>query len=251
MARRIAHLSDLHFGAHDPVVVASFTQEMAEWQPDLLAVSGDLTQGARHGEFIAAMEFLRGLRIPFLAVPGNHDLSPYNLLERFTDPYRRWRFHVGPETEPVFTDAEVALVGMNTARRAGFHLNWAHGRVSRSRLAAAEAHLAALPPGPFRIIVAHHPFQAPLLKPGARLVGNAEPALAAFARLKVGLVLTGHLHLGDVRPVRDGALVLAQAGSATSTRLRGTPNAYNRIEVVDGQAKVTPRVWYGDGWRDL
>ena len=140
---------------------------------------------------------------------------------------------------------------MNTARRAGFYLNWAHGRVSRSRLAAAEAHLAGLPAGPFRIIVAHHPFQAPLLKPGAKLVGNAEPALAAFARLKVGLVLTGHLHLGDVRPVRDGGLVLAQAGSATSTRLRGTPNAYNRILVEDGRAKVTPRVWHGDGWRDL
>lgn len=251
MTRRIAHLSDLHFGAEDPAVVASFAAELAEWAPDLVAVSGDLTQGARNWEFAAAMDFLRGLPAPCLIVPGNHDLPPYDLVERFTDPYRRWRRHVGPETEPVFADAEIGLVGMNTARRAGLYLNWARGRVSSPRLAGAEARLDALPAALFRIVVAHHPFQAPLLKPGARLVGNAEPALAAFARHRVRLVLTGHLHLGDVRPVRDGGLVLVQAGSATSVRLRGTPNAYNRITVADGLARVQPRIWQGEGWQDL
>ncbi len=251
MTRRVAHLSDLHFGAEDPKVVASFAQELADWAPDLIAVSGDLTQGARHEEFLAAMRFLERLPAPRLIVPGNHDMSPYNLVERFTDPYRRWRRHVHAATEPVFEDAEIAVVGMNTARRAGLYLNWARGRVSGTRLAAAEGRLAALPPGLFRIVVAHHPFLAPELKPGARLVGNAEPALAAFARHDVRLVLTGHLHLGDVRPVREGGLVVAQAGSATSVRLRGTPNAYNRILVEDGRARVTPRVWHGAGWEDL
>jgi 3',5'-cyclic AMP phosphodiesterase CpdA len=233
MSRRVAHLSDLHFGAEDPAVVAGLAQEIADWAPDLVAVSGDLTQGARHEEFIAAMEFLRALPAPLLVVPGNHDMSPYNLVERFSDPYRRWRRHVQEATEPVFEDAEIAVVGMNTARRGGLYLNWARGRVSGSRLAQAEGRLAALPPGLFRIVVAHHPFLAPQLNPGARLV------------------LTGHLHLGDVRPVREGGLVVAQSGSATSVRLRGTPNAYNRILVEDGRARVIPRVWQGEGWQDL
>ncbi|MGG5888598.1 metallophosphoesterase family protein [Falsiroseomonas sp. HC035] len=251
MTRRIAHLSDLHFGAEDPAVVAALAQEVAEWAPDLIAVSGDLTQGARHDEFIAAMDFLRALPAPLLVVPGNHDMSPYNLVERFSDPYRRWRRHVQEATEPVFEDAEIAVVGMNTARRGGLYLNWARGRVSGSRLAIAEGRLAALPPGLFRIVVAHHPFLAPQLNPGARLVGNSEPALAAFARHDVRLVLTGHLHLGDVRPVREGGLVVAQSGSATSVRLRGTPNAYNRILVEDGRARIIPRIWHGAGWEDL
>lgn len=251
LARCIAHLSDLHFGSEDPAVVAALAADLSQNPPDLVAVSGDLTQGARHREFAAAMTFLRTIPAPLLAVPGNHDMTPYDVIERFSDPYGRWRRHVGPETEPTWQDPELAVVGLNTARRGGFYLNWARGRVSRSRLARLEARLAALPEGVFRVVVAHHPFVAPALSPRARLVGNAAPALAAFMRHGVGLVLTGHLHLGDVRPVDAvGGLLLVQAATATSTRLRGTPNAYNRITIQDGRATVATRVWDGAAWRD-
>lgn len=250
----IAHLSDLHFGAEDPAVVAALAEDVAAAKPDLVAVSGDLTQAARHREFVAAAAFLRSLPAPVLAVPGNHDLTPYRLLERFSDPWARWRRHVAAETEPVWTDAEVAVIGLNTARRGGFYLNWARGRVDAARLARLEARLAALPPGLFRIVVAHHPFAAPLLRPAARLVGGAMPALAAFARHEVGLVLTGHLHLPDIAPARDlppGArLLLVQGSSATSHRLRGAPNAWHRIEVRGGTAEVAHRVWDGSAWRE-
>ena len=250
MTRCIAHLSDLHFGAEDPAVVAALAADLHRSPPDLLVVSGDLTQRARHREFAAAMTFLRQVKAPLLAVPGNHDMTAYDLLERFVDPYRRWRHHVGPETEPVFADAEIAVIGLNTARRGGFYLNWARGGVSRGRLSRLEQRLEALPEGLFRVVVAHHPFVAPALAPGARPVGNARPALAAFARLGVGLVLTGHLHLGDVRPHTAGGPLLVQAATATSWRLRGTPNAYNRILVQDGQATVTTRIWAGAAWQD-
>ncbi len=251
MTRCLAHLSDLHFGAEDPAVVAALAADIALTPPDLVIVSGDLTQGARHREFAAAMAFLRALPAPVFAVPGNHDISPYNLMERFTDPWRRWRRHVAAETEPVFRDAEIAVVGLNTARRGGLYLNWARGRVGRRRLARMEEKLAALPAEPFRVVVAHHPFVAPALAPLARVVGGAEPALAAFARNRVGLVLTGHLHLPDVRPPeRSGGTLLVQAATATSHRLRGTPNAYHRVVVTGGEARVTTRVWDGAAWRD-
>ena len=44
---RIAHLSDLHFGAEIPDVVAALVEDVARAKPDLVAISGDLTQRAR------------------------------------------------------------------------------------------------------------------------------------------------------------------------------------------------------------
>jgi 3',5'-cyclic AMP phosphodiesterase CpdA len=250
----IAHLSDLHFGAEDPAVVATLAADVAATRPDLVAVSGDLTQRARHEEFDAAVRFLQALPAPVLAVPGNHDVTPTDLLERFADPWRRWRRHVARETEPQWLDAEVAVVGLNTARRGGFYLNWARGRVGRARLERLEQRLAALPACRFRIVVAHHPFMAPALNPLARLVGGAAPALAAFARHGVRMVLTGHLHLPDIAPARDlpgGArLLLVQAATATSHRLRGAPNAWHRITIRGGEAEIVARIWDGAAWQD-
>ncbi len=255
MARCLTHLSDLHFGTEDPAVVAALAADIALLKPDLVIISGDLTQGARHREFTAATTFMRALPAPVFAVPGNHDITPYDLVERFTDPYRRWRRHVGPETEPLWQDAEMAVVGLNTARRGHLHLRWERGRVGRGRLARAEARLAALPPGLTRIVVAHHPFVPPALAPSAAVVGGAREALAVFARHEVGLVLTGHLHLPDVQGgtagTPHGQMLLVQAATATSRRLRGTPNAYNRILIEPGALpRVTTRVWDGSAWRD-
>jgi 3',5'-cyclic AMP phosphodiesterase CpdA len=246
---RIAHLTDLHFGAEDLAVVAALIEDVSRAAPDLVAVSGDLTQRARHAEFHAAVQFLRALGAPVLAVPGNHDVTPFDLFERLTDPWSRWRRHVAAETEPVWTDGEVAVLGLNTARRGGLYLNWARGGIDRRRLGRLEARLAALPAGLFRIVVAHHPFAAPALKPAARLVGGAMPALQAFARHDVRLVLSGHLHLPDIAPVPGARLTLVQGATATSYRLRGAPNAWNLIEVADGSARVATRVWDGGAWR--
>ncbi|WP_372618492.1 metallophosphoesterase family protein [Falsiroseomonas sp.] len=250
----IAHLSDLHFGAEIPEVVAALAEDVAAAKPNLVAVSGDLTQRARLREYRAAIEFLRGLPAPVLAVPGNHDVPFFDPVMRFADPWRRWRRLVAPETEPVWTDAEVAVVGLNTARRGGFDLEWEQGRVGRTRLARLEAKLAALPKGLFRIVVAHHPFTAPAASPAASLVGGAVRALQAFVRHDVQMVLSGHLHLPDIAPARDlppGArLLLVQGSSATSHRLRGAPNAWHLITVAGGVPQLAARVWDGRAWTD-
>jgi 3',5'-cyclic AMP phosphodiesterase CpdA len=250
----IAHLSDLHFGAEIPAVVEALAADVAAARPDLVVVSGDLTQRARSREYRAAAAFFRSLPAPVFAVPGNHDVPAYDLIGRFTDPWRRWRRLIAAEHEPVWTDAEVAIVGLNTARRGGFDLEWEQGRVGRRRLARLEAKLAVLPPEPFRIVVAHHPFAAPAASPGAPLVGGVVAAMRAFVRHRVQMVLSGHLHLPDIAHARDlpegTSLLLVQGSSATSHRLRGAPNAWNRITIAGGVPQVAPRIWDGAAWRD-
>ena len=247
---RIAHLTDLHFGAEDPPVVAALLAELNADPPDLVAISGDLTQGARRQEFAAARAFIAAIAAPVLAVPGNHDITPYDLLQRFLDPYARWRHAIGAETEPVWRDPEVAVFGLNTARRIGLHWDWSHGRVTRPRLRRLVARLAATPAGLARVVVAHHPLLPPEAAPATRVVGGAPEALAAFAKHGVVLVLAGHLHRGYARlATAAGGPLILQGATATSVRLRGEPNAYNRITLhAAGTPTVEVRTWNGKAW---
>src|SRR5579883_1462021 len=198
-ATRIAHLTDLHFGAEDPSVVAALLDELKAEPPDLVAISGDLTQGARLSEFRAARAFIDKLPAPSLAVPGNHDISPYNLLERFTDPYARWRRAISPDTSPTWSNGRVAVLGLNSARRMGLHWDWSRGRVTRLRLARLLARLDSLPADLVKVVVMHHPLVAPEAAPATPVVFGAAGALRALALRNVRLVLAGHLHRGFAR----------------------------------------------------
>lgn len=264
--RRIAHISDLHFGRTDPTVVEGLVAELNATAPDLVIVSGDLTQDAHTREFVAARQFLDRLRSPWFAVPGNHDISPYHLIQRFFDPFRRFRRFISPTTEPLWQDDEIGVVGINSVRSMLLELNWSHGSLSRPQMERAEARLAVMPKHLFRIVVSHHPFLPPSEEPTVRTVGRAAEALDRFEKADVKLTLSGHLHLGYARflePVMtDGhisdvtardperaatrSLLVVQAASATSTRLRGEPNAYNMIHVDNGLASIEPRIWTGE-----
>ena len=247
---RIVHLTDLHFGAEDPLVVAALTAEIRADAPDLVAVSGDLTQHADPAEFQAARTFLDGLGTPWLAVPGNHDMTTH-LWERLVNPYARWRAALGLQTEPMWQNGQVAVMGLNSARWFVLHWDWSQGRVSARRLARLTARLRALPPGLTKIVVTHHPLLPPEGEPRTQVAGGAAAATAAFAAHGVSLVLAGHLHRGYARLASPGGRppLFLQGATATSVRLRGEANAYHRITVAgDGQIAVDVRVWTGRAW---
>jgi 3',5'-cyclic AMP phosphodiesterase CpdA len=251
IATRIAHITDLHFGAEDPAVVAALTEELNADPPDLVAISGDLTQGAHISEFRAARAFLNGLQAPSLAVPGNHDISPYNLPERFLDPYARWRRTISSETSPTWRNENVAVIGLNSARRLGLHWDWSRGRVTHMRLAQLLARLDALPAELVKVVVMHHPLLPPELAPRTPVAGGAVAALRALEARKVRLVLAGHLHRGFTRLASPSGAqpLIVQGATATSVRLRGEPNAYNQITIrPDGDVDLQVRIWDGHMW---
>src|SRR5687767_83793 len=122
----IAHLSDLHFGRHDPVLADVLVTQLGKTRPDLIVISGDLTQRARRSQFAAARDFLRRLPGPVLIVPGNHDVPLYDVMRRFLQPLGRYRRYICADLEPFFCDSQIAVLGINTARSATF----SNGRIS-------------------------------------------------------------------------------------------------------------------------
>ncbi|MCA1810953.1 MAG: metallophosphoesterase [Halobacteriales archaeon] len=243
---RIAHLSDLHFGRADPRVVAGLLADLRALRPDLVAVSGDLTQRARRSEFVAARAFLDQLPAPWLAVPGNHDIPLHNVARRLGWPLHRFRAAIAPEPLPKHADGQVAALGLNTA----WHLVWKGGRVTPLQVAAVR-HWSAQQGGRLRIVVAHHPFSPPAGGRGHSLVRGWQPALLAMEEAGVDIVLTGHHHIAGRSESRAHAVdgphrvVLVGAGTATSVRVRGEPNSYNLLHAAPGRLRVERRDWDG------
>src|SRR5215216_6264140 len=114
--RRIVHLSDLHFGRVNPDLLGPLTRTVRELEPDLIAVSGDLTQRARSHQFQEARSFLDTLPKPQIVVPGNHDIPLHNVFARFVEPLTKYKRYITEDMQPTYEDEEVVIVGVNTAR---------------------------------------------------------------------------------------------------------------------------------------
>src|SRR6266478_4554390 len=114
MMRSIVHLSDIHFGRVDAAVVGPLIEAINQIAPDVVAVSGDLTQRARSHQFKEARAFLDSLPRPQIVVPGNHDIPLHNVFLRFAQPFRKYRRYITDEMRPFYADDEIAILGVNT-----------------------------------------------------------------------------------------------------------------------------------------
>lgn len=270
--RRLLHLSDIHFGPphYEPAAVG-VEALVRERRPDLIVVSGDLTQRARARQFRQARRFLEGLGLPFLAVPGNHDVPMYRFWERLVDRYGAYRRHFSADLEPAVVDDEMEVVGFNTAfnltidngRFTGRQLAGIRERFSSGRSGAAQrtpgmpagSAVPPVPGSPVRIAVAHHPLAALPELMGWRTARRSAEALAAFAAAGVDLVLSGHVHVAAIGRAPDcqRRMWLVHSGTSTSRRGRGAEqgrNSCNWITLEAGPegrtARVEQLVWSED-----
>lgn len=224
----ILQVSDTHFGTERALVVQALVQLARRMRPELVVLSGDITQRARARQFQAARAFMDQLGSPRLVVPGNHDIPLFNLWGRLMRPYAGHRAAFGDELEPRFVSAGLMVLAVNTTR-AYRHKN---GEVSPAQMARVAGQLAQAGPAQLRVVVVHQPIdvQRPQDVPD-RLIGHAA-AQEAWAAAGADLVMGGHIHLPFVMPLPGLARPLwaVQAGTAVSHRVRpGAPNSVNLV----------------------
>ena len=242
--RIIVHLSDLHFGRVNPLLIDPLIRIVKEVGPNIVAVSGDLTQRARSHQFQEARVFLDALPKPQIVVPGNHDIPLHNVFARFFERLTKYKRYITDDLQPVYEDKEVMIIGVNTARSSVFK----GGRINESQVSRLREKFCALGNGVVKVVVTHHPFDLPEGHDERDLVGRAKMAITGLAECGADLFLAGHLHISHTGHtkrynIRGHSALVVQAGTATSTRERGEANSFNLLRIAFPAITVEKFVW--------
>ncbi len=247
--RTIVHLSDIHFGKVDRNLIRPLIEAVHEIRPDLIVVSGDLTQRALRREYHAAREFLLALPGPQIVVPGNHDIPIWNPVARFAKPLALFKHFVTDNLFPFYEDEEIAAIGINTARSS----TTKYGHISRRQLSIIREMLCPVSSERIKIVVTHHPFDLPEGYHNKRqIVSKSRRAMAVLAECGADLFLAGHLHRGFIRhtaeryKIENYAALIVQAGTATSWRSSQEMNSFNIIRCHDNCVEISRMVVTAD-----
>jgi len=224
----LLQISDLHFGTEQPPVMDALVALAQQQRPDLLVLSGDITQRARSAQFQAARAFVGRLGASVLAIPGNHDIPLFNLWARLHHPYSQHVAAFGTELEPVHVSDDLMVVGVNTTRA------WRHkhGEVSSTQIDRVSRILEGASVTQLRVVVVHQPVAVTRTEDLHNLLRGHEPALQCWAAAGADMVMGGHIHLPYVLPLHGLARPVwaVQAGTAVSSRVRnGMPNSVNLL----------------------
>jgi 3',5'-cyclic AMP phosphodiesterase CpdA len=242
-SKLLVHISDPHFGTEDRDIAAELLREIRTLDPACVALSGDVTQRARRRQFKAARDWLAHLDVPYVVVPGNHDIPFYDVVRRFLAPRDRYEQTITCEQTPCFFDDSLAVCGTDTTK------SWTtkHGKVRFDQITRIVDQFRHHDDR-WRVLVAHHPFVVPP-ESDEPVVDGADEALRLLEAAGVDLILTGHLHI----PHSEGAagrnqrhtLVNVHAGTCMSTRTRDEPNGYNVLAFAGDEVTIIHREWNG------
>ena len=225
----IVHLSDLHVGSQFlPEVFETVVKEVNELNPDVIVITGDLTNEGLKKEYEKCKSLLTKFNTKkIISISGNHDYrnTGYLLFKKF------FPFQTVNEL-----DDDVVLVTVGTARpdrnegEVGYRQNlWLERTMKKYK-------------DKVKIVAMHHHL-IPIPDTGSDqlTVVDAGDILRTVLDTQVDVVLCGHKH----RPWawNFGKLTVVNAGAVTSERVRGLfENTYNILSISNKKVQVDLKI---------
>jgi len=253
----VFHVSDLHFGRPSvPAQIDAIEETIQREKFDVVAISGDLSQRARAGEFQRARVFIRDAQkvSKTITIPGNHDVmwwkAPLGIGDREA-MYHNYMEFISHDLEPVLRVPGATFVGMNTSHGVTRHtLTWnlrdisIIGDLRDSQFRNAEGHFNESPLTDARVVVMHHnPVKGDLSQRHG--LKKTRQILGRFAQMGVDLVLCGHDHQEAVHYIEHTkkGTVISTAGTVSNRSRGGRPSSVNVIRIGQTQIEVTTHIW--------
>ncbi len=242
---RIAHVSDIHVGAHDEITLAGLAQELHAADVAATVVTGDLTMRARSHQFARAKEVIDQFPTPTMVVLGNHDLPLTNPVRRMSSPYAKYQTAVTDELDPVLDLGVARIQGLGSMPR----WRWKSGRISDRQAGLIRDTFADSPAGAARIVALHHPPSSDDLE----TIAGGDGFERAMVEAEVDVILAGHTHVPAVTALTVGSgsrtrtIIEVVAGTATSHRTRGVAASWSLLEITPSTLTVTE--FYADSGR--
>lgn len=238
---RIVHVTDIHFGDADPERLDAAHRAIEALSPDCVALTGDLTQAGRKREFLQAGDWLKKVKPPIVAAPGNHDAPVYTLHKRVFDPFGRYR-NLGLADFWSGKEGLAAIASVNTARAMQFRRDWSQGVFNVEHVSEAQAKLENAAPTGWRFLACHHPPFTPTEAQVESRTRRSAQALALLKPAERSVVLCGHVHGFFMMEDEISGVRIVAAPSLASSRERGAGAGF---VVID----VTPKALAVQRWR--
>ncbi|MEK0347941.1 MAG: metallophosphoesterase [Nitrosopumilus sp.] len=225
----IVQLSDLHVGSQFlPEVFETLVKEVNELNPDVIVITGDLTNEGLMKEYEECKSLLTKFNVKkIISISGNHDYrnTGYLLFKKF------FPFQTVNEL-----DNDVVLVTVGTARP-----DRNEGEVGYRQILWLERTMKKYKDKVKIVAMHHHLIPIPDTGSDQLTVVDAGDVLRTVLDTQVDVVLCGHKH----RPWawNFGKLTVVNAGAATSERVRGLfENTYNILTISNKKIQVDLKI---------
>jgi 3',5'-cyclic AMP phosphodiesterase CpdA len=227
---------------NNPQIIDPFLKDLGLLKPDLILISGDLTQRATEQQYKQMQDFLKKLSQPCLIVPGNHDIPLFNLISRLFQPFKRYKRYISSELETYYSNKEVNILGLNSVNRYKIK----DGRLSKATLNRIKTHFSASS-GQLNILFFHHNLN--YFSGMHHPLNNAEEFIRYLKESPVHIVCTGHLHYANIKIISKNQyeqFALVHAGSLFCQRSKDKMNSFYVIDTNKLNCIIDRRV-FADG----